>query len=113
MASDDWRARINDAANAAKESADAATDLDQVTAQATALKQAFDDLMLTDKETYDKLVEIIKDATNRNEAMASVVDRLKSLGEVGKTLADTIGSLARGGSIGALRSALNDSDQPL
>lgn len=88
--------------------------LDKVTQQATDMEKIFDELKLTDQATYDELIKVVEDATEKNESVASVVDRLKALGKAGKKLAGSITSVASagaldvasGGSLGVLRAAL-------
>ncbi len=108
MPDEDWRKKIDDAADAAKKKADAAVqdDLDKITAQAAELQEIFDGLKLTDAATYDQLVEIVDEATARNDAISSVVDRVKALGAAGKELAATIGNISGGGALAMLRNAL-------
>jgi len=93
----------------ARKAADAAVGgrLDEITQQAKDLEKIFDDLKLTDRETYDELIRIVEDATNRNESVASVVERVKALGAAGATLAGQIAGIASGGGgLKAVRSAL-------
>ena len=35
---------------------------------------------ITDKETYDKLIDAVKESTNKNESLAQLAARLKTLG---------------------------------
>lgn len=80
--------------------------LDKVTQQVADMEKIFDELKLTDQATYDELIEIVEDATANNESIANVVDRVKALGKAGKKLAGSIASVAGGGSLGVLRTAL-------
>ena len=80
--------------------------LDEITRQADELEGIFDELKLTDKETYDGLIKIVEQATKKNESIASVIDNLKSLGQAGIKLAGVIGNITSGGSVSALRAAL-------
>lgn len=80
--------------------------LDKVTQQVAEMEKIFDELKLTDQATYDELIEIVEDATAKNESIANVVDRVKALGKAGKKLAGSITSVASGGSLGILRTAL-------
>ena len=100
---------IDDAADAAKKEANAATDdeLNEIQGQAAQLQGIFDDLKLTDKATYDQLINIVEEATQRNESIAAVIDRVKALGAAGMKLAETIGNLSSGGALTVLRQALN------
>ena len=92
----------------AREAGDAAVGdmLDAITQQAAQLEQIFDDLKLTDQATYDSLAEIVRDATDRNESIATVIDRIRVLSAVGQELAERIGDITSGGALAALRGAL-------
>ena len=106
--SEDWRAKIDAADEKAAKKADDAVkgELDAITAQATELESIFDNLKLTDRETYDKLVEIVENATRKNESIASIVKRVEGLGDVGKRLARSIGNLSTGGALSLLEKTL-------
>jgi hypothetical protein len=108
VADEDWNKKIDEARAKARRQADGKVDDDlaQITVQADQLRGIFDGLKLTDQATYDELIKIVEDATAENESVASVVDRLKTLGEAGVKLADSITSVASGGSLGVLRTAL-------
>lgn len=108
MAEEDWKKLLDDADAEAAAEADAAVDGDlaQITAQADQLRGIFEGLKLTDQATYDELIKVVEDATEKNESIASVVDHLQALGEAGKKLAGSITSVASGGSLGVLRTAL-------
>ena len=81
--------------------------LEKIDEQADELEGIFDALKLTDRETYDELTKIVKEATAKNESVASVIDRVKELGAAGATLAGTIAHISSGGTLAALRGALN------
>ncbi len=81
--------------------------LDKINEQADKLRGVFDALKLTDQATYDGLIEIVESATAKNESIASVIDRVKALGEAGVELAGTIGNLSSGGALAVLSRALN------
>ncbi len=80
--------------------------LDAIIQQAAQLEQIFDDLKLSDQATYDSLTEIVRGATDRNEAIATVIDRIRVLGAVGQELAEKIGDITSGGALAVLRGAL-------
>ena len=67
----------------------------------------FDDLKLTDRATYDQLISIVEEATQRNKSIAAVIDRVKALGTAGMNLAETVGNISSGGALTVLRQALN------
>lgn len=50
---------------------------------------------VTDQETYDKLIAVVKEATERNEDIAQIVTRVKGLGGAAVSLAKKIGGLAK------------------
>ncbi len=105
---EDWKRIIDEGADRAKAAADAATqaELDKIKAEANNLAAIFDELKLTDEATYKQLIAVVDDATHRNESLANVITRLKSLGEAGKKLFDTVGNLSTGGALKAVRAAL-------
>ena len=74
--------------------------------EAAQLQGIFDDLKLNDEATYNKLIEIVDKATQKNEAIASVIDRVKGLGEAGMRLLETVEKVSSGGALAALRTAL-------
>ena len=80
--------------------------LDQITEQADALQGIFDGLKLTDPATYDALTDIVKEASAKNESLASVIDRVKELGAGGAQLAGKIAGLSGGGALALLVRAL-------
>jgi hypothetical protein len=80
--------------------------LEEINEQADELEGIFDALKLTDQETYDELVKIVKEATAKNESVASVIARVKELGAAGVKLAGTIADISSGGTLAALRGAL-------
>ena len=105
MPAEDWKKKIDDARAKARAEADKAgdPDLDQLNKDVAELRGIFDDLKLTDKETYDKLIAIVEEATRKHERLASVIKNIKALGDAGKAL---VTKVAKAGSIGALRTAL-------
>ncbi len=108
MSKPQWQIDMEKAADAAAKTADEVTasefeDLSNETAQ---LQGIFDELKLTDEATYNQLIEIVNEATRKNEAIGSVIERVKSLGAAGKGLLETIGNLSSGGGLAALRTAL-------
>ena len=50
--------------------------LEEINEQADELEGIFDTLKLTDQETYDELTKIVKEATAKNESVASVIERV-------------------------------------
>ena len=74
--------------------------------EAVQLQGIFDELKLNDEATYNKLIEIVDEATQKNEAIANVIDHVKSLGEAGMRLIGTVEQVASGGALAALRTAL-------
>ena len=109
MADEDWKKLTDDAADAAKRKANAATDdeLNKILDQAGQLQEIFDALKLRDKATYDQLIKIVEGATQRNESIAAVIDRVKNLGAAGMKLAETVENISSGVSLAVLRQALN------
>ena len=105
---EDWRKKIDQADEEASKTADdeVQPELDEITKEATKLQDIFNDLKFTDQETYDRLIAIVKNATSRNESMASVLQNLRALGAAGKNLATKIAGAASGGGVAALSSAL-------
>ena len=99
---------LEDILNRSKAKADAAADpqLEAILGEADRLTKVFDDLKLTDPATYDSLKQIVQEATNRHESVASVIDRVKALGQAGQGLATRIAGLSSGGGLAALRGAL-------
>ena len=97
------------ASKAAVEDANAATApaLAALNKQADDVRAIVEKLKVTDQVIYNKLVEVVDDATRRNEEVGVVVSRLKRLGQAGMEIAATIGSgTTTGAAIGALRKAL-------
>ena len=86
---DDWRDKMQKASNDAEKKADKAADpeLQKITAEADQLRTIFDELKLTDKATYDQLVRVVDEATQKNESIAGVITRLKALGSAAATAA--------------------------
>ena len=99
---------FSNAREEARTAADAAVGdrLDAITQQAAQLEEIFDDLKLTDRATYDRLIQVVQDATARNESIASVIDRIKAFSAAGLNLAGKIGDIASGGTLATLRTAL-------
>lgn len=50
---------------------------------------------VTDKETYDKLISVVKEATAKNENLAQIVTRVKSLGKGAVELAKKLSGLVK------------------
>ncbi|MDQ1353733.1 MAG: hypothetical protein QG657_4040 [Acidobacteriota bacterium] len=50
---------------------------------------------ISDQETYDQLIEIVKNATGKNENLARIVERMQGLAQGAKALADKVISLAK------------------
>lgn len=80
--------------------------LDKINQQATELAGIFDELKLNDQATYDGLVKIVKEATAKNESIASVIDNVKALGKAGAKLAGNLTNLSSGNAIEVLTRAL-------
>jgi hypothetical protein len=92
----------------ATDAADAAVGdrLDKIDQQASELAGIFDDLKLTDQATYDALVAIVEDATEKNLSIASVIDNVKALGAAGTKLAGKLGDLSSGGAMQLVANAI-------
>jgi len=78
---DDWRRRMREAADRA------ASDTDQeLSAQLSALKETTTSNLealkpqITDKESYEKLIQAVAESTQRNESLAQLEGRIRSLG---------------------------------
>ena len=106
-----WRERADEARKQAKKTADAETEqeLETVLGKADELEQIGKELKLADEATYNQLITIVEKATARNESIASVVKRLKALGEAGAKLASAVGTVS---GAGALKSVLEALDEP-
>ena len=78
--------------------------VESVNRRETALLAKIDEAF--DQATYDSLTEIVRGATDRNEAIATVIDRIRVLGAVGQELAKKIGDITSGGALAVLRGAL-------
>jgi hypothetical protein len=104
----DFRKRVEESRKKAKETADkeAEKDLDAVYEKVDELDGIFNDLELQDKETYDHLITVVEKATGRNESLAEVVDRLKTLGEAGIKLAAAAGNVTGPGALKMVLKAL-------
>jgi uncharacterized iron-regulated protein len=50
---------------------------------------------VTDQETYDKLIAVVKEATEKNEDISQLVTRVKSLGNAAVSLAKKIPGLVK------------------
>jgi hypothetical protein len=100
---------FKEARKRAREAADEAVGdkLDAILQVADQLEDIFDELELSDKDTYDGLTEIVRDATEKNESIAAVIERVKALGEVGQELAVKITEITSAGALAAVRGALN------
>jgi hypothetical protein len=61
---------------------------DQLKALNSAIHTDLEDLRpkITDKDTYDKLIAAVEKATELNEDIASLIPRVKNLGEAGVSL---------------------------
>lgn len=108
MSKPQWQIDMEKAAETAAKNAGETTgpvfaDLADEVAQ---LQGIFDNLKLNDEATYNKLIEIVNQATQKNEAIASVIERVKSLGEAGMGLLETVEKISSGGALAALRTAL-------
>ena len=100
---------FREARRKAKEAADEAVGdkLDAILQVAAHLEEIFHELELSDQEVYDGLTEIVRDATEKNESLATVIDRVRTLGEVGQELATRIADVTSAGALAAVRGALN------
>ncbi|MCY4374823.1 MAG: hypothetical protein OXC31_13710 [Spirochaetaceae bacterium] len=108
---DDWKKRMEAGSKKAVEDANATTDpaLAAINKQADDARAIVQNLKVSDQPTYNKLVEIVDDATRRNEAIGAVVGRVKILGQVGVELAEKIGGMTTAGvAISALKNMLDD-----
>lgn len=105
-----WREKADKARKTAKDKADRATEdeLSAILEKADDLEGIFNELKLSDQATYDELITIVENATEKNEAIAAVVDRLKALGETGKKLAATVGDVAGAGALKMVLKALRE-----
>ena len=106
-----WREKADRARRAAREAADNETEeeLKAVLGKADELEGIFKDLKLADQETYDQLITVVEKATERNDSIATVVARLKALGEAGKKLAATAGNVSGAGALKTVLEAMRES----
>lgn len=106
-----FRDRVQKSRENAKKVADEQTDKDlkAILENVDDLEGIFNELKLTDQATYDQLITIVEKATERNESIATVVDRLKALGEAGIKLAATVGNVTGPGTLKAVLGALKGS----
>ena len=106
-----WREKADEARRIAKEKADKQTEQEIIILleEADTLEGIFKELKLADQETYDQLITVVEKATERNESIATVVDRLKALGEAGKKLAATAGNVSGTGALKMVLEALRES----
>ena len=106
-----FRDRLKNSRENAKNEADNATkkDLDMLLEKVDELEGIFNELQLNDQATYDQLITVVEKATERNESIATVVDRLKALGEAGKKLAATAGNVSGTGALKMVLEALRES----
>ncbi len=82
---EDLEARMR--AELEKQSKESANEADEMLSEElNALKKATTDDMeslkpkITDKETYDKLINAVRESTDKNESIAQLGDRLRTLG---------------------------------
>jgi hypothetical protein len=108
MPDDDFKKIIDEADKKSAAKADAAVkdDLDAITREADQLESIFNSLKLTDPATHEKLVRIVEEARVKNEAVASVLTRIKAIGAAGQRLAASLGNLSGIGGLGAIAKAL-------
>ena len=107
---DDWKKEMEEASKESVRTADEAASgqIEEIGKQAEHLTMIFQNLRLTDQGTYDALVAIVDESTERNLCIGEVVARVKALGEAGKGLADTIENLSPGGALAMLTKALKE-----
>ncbi|NIV96578.1 hypothetical protein GWN42_28290 [candidate division KSB1 bacterium] len=76
------RRQMQEAAGEAREETDELLE-DELLALRDATKTDLDALrpQVTDKETYDKLIAAVNEATQRNESIAQLKSRIENLGE--------------------------------
>ena len=91
------RRRAREAANGA-----VGDELDHVVAGADELERVLADLKLHDDATYRHLTRIVRDATNRNESIGSLIARLRAVGGAGFRLAESVEGLTPAGLLGRL-----------
>ena len=107
---DDWKREMEEASRESGRTADEVTagQMEEINRQAEDLTAIFQNLKLTDRDTYDALVAIVEESTARNLSIGEMVTRVKALGEAGKGLADTIETLSPGGALAMLTKALKE-----
>lgn len=100
---------FREARRKAREAADEAVGdkLDAILDVAAQLEGIFGELELSDQETHASLIKIVRDATEKNESLATVIDRVRDLGDVGQELAERIAEVTSAGALAAVRGALN------
>ena len=108
MSKPQWQIDMENAAETAAKNAGETTGpvFADLADEAAQLQGIFNELKLNDEATYSKLREIVDEATQKNEAIASVIERVKSLGEAGMGLLQTVENISSGGALAALRTAL-------
>ena len=108
MSKPQWQIDMEKAADTAAKKADEETApvFKDLADEAAQYQKIFDDLKLKDAATYNKLIEIVNEATRKNEAIGSVIERVKSLGAAGIGLLETVENISSGGGLAALRTAL-------
>ncbi len=86
-----------------KQSEDAAKETDEMLSEeldalknATAADMASLKPKITDKETYDKLIDAVKESTDKNESLAQLEARLKTLGTTAIKVAKEAVKLLKG-----------------
>jgi hypothetical protein len=106
-----FRDRVKKSRENARKVADEQTDKDLkvILENVDDLEGIFNGLKLNDQAAYDQLIAVVEKATERNESIATVVDRLKALGEAGMKLAATAGNVTGPGALKAVLEALKES----
>ena len=105
---DDKKAAILKASKEAAAKADKLVEpqLTEFTDQADELTRIFTDLKLNDRDTYDGLIKIVAEATERNESIGAVIERVKALGKASAGLLAGLSSLTGAGAVAGLGNAL-------
>ena len=106
----DWKREMEEASKESARTADEAIpdQIEEIGKQAERLTMTFRNLKMTDQETYDALVAIVDESTQRNLSIGEVVTRVKALGEAGKRLAGTIENLSPRGALAMLTKTLKE-----
>lgn len=80
--SDDWRERMERAANEAAEETDREL-ADELAALKRATTADLEHLKpdITDETAYNKLIEAVRESTRRNESIAQLTTRIRTLGQ--------------------------------